>query len=398
VRRSLRRAVAVGAGLALCSAVLAACGGGTSSAAGTIGHADAAGNVWLCRPGSSPDPCDSSLDVTIVPGSGARTTRDVTVPARSAFDCFYVYPTVSTQSTDNANLRIQRAETDVAIDQASPFSRVCRVWAPMYRQRTVASLLKGLGNDKAADLVAFRSLLSAWKDYLTHFNDGRPVVFIGHSQGAAMLIRLLESQVDPSARLRARMVTAILLGGNVAVPTGKAVGSTFRHLALCTRPGETRCVVAFSTFPSEPPNDSDFGRPGQGVSLQSGQTATRGVQVACVNPAAIGGRTAPLSPLFRTSQEPLPAPAVTTPWVTFPALYTAACEHTGGATWLDVRDVAAPGDPRPVVAETLGPQWGYHAEDVNLTLDDLVADVLAQETTYVHAPASTESAGAAPRG
>ncbi len=42
-----------------------------------------------------------------------------------------------------------------AISQASRFSQVCRVWAPMYRQRTAASPEQGLGADPTADKVAY---------------------------------------------------------------------------------------------------------------------------------------------------------------------------------------------------------------------------------------------------
>ncbi len=83
--------------------------------------------------------------------------------------------------------------------QASRFSQVCDVWAPMYRQATRGRACEaGAAVEPAVIATAYDSLLSAWKDYLAHDNHGRPVVFIGHSQGAAMLIKLLQSQVDPS--------------------------------------------------------------------------------------------------------------------------------------------------------------------------------------------------------
>ena len=85
------------------------------------------------------------LATTSVPASGPRTVTTPTPAVNPAFDCFYIYPTVSTQRTNNANLKIQAAEVDAAVAQASQFSPVCRVWAPMYRQRTEASLAKGPG-------------------------------------------------------------------------------------------------------------------------------------------------------------------------------------------------------------------------------------------------------------
>ena len=223
--------------------------------------------VWLCRPGQTPDPCATSRAATAVTGSGATgVVRSPVSPSARRFDCFYVYPTVSTEPGTNADLTIQPAERAAAVVQASRFSQRCTVWAPMYRQVTVAGLGRG-----GSGAVAYTSLLAAWKDYLAHDNHGRPIVFIGHSQGAAMLIKLLQTQIDPSPSLRRRMVSAILLGGNVQVPPGQVVGGTFRNIPACSVAAQTRCVIAYSSFGSPPPANSLFGRAGQGVSLQSGQ-------------------------------------------------------------------------------------------------------------------------------
>lgn len=370
--------------LALAAAVTA-CGPGVSrpGRAGPTDRADPAGTVWLCRPGVSPDPCAGDLSVTVVDAGGARTVRPAVPAADPPFDCFYVYPTVSTERSTNSDLSVQPAETAAARSQVAQFSRVCRVWAPMYRQSTVRSILAGPAVSGPALQRAYESLSTAWSDYLQHYNDGRPVVFIGHSQGAVMLIDLLRSRIDPDPALRSRTVLAILAGGNVVVPPGGTAGPTFANLPLCTTSGQTGCVIAYSTFPSQPPADAYFGVPGQGVSLSWGQTARSGLEVACVNPADLGssGSPAPLQPIFPASASGLqPAPA--TPYVSYPALYRAACRSAGRATWLQVSAPAADGDRRPRVSQVLGPAWGYHVDDVNLTLGNLVADVAGAEATW----------------
>ena len=147
--------------------------------------------------------------------------------AAHGFDCFYVYPTSSGELGNNADLRVQPVEREVAVVQASRFSQVCNVWAPMYRQATLAALNNGAAVEPSVIATAYDSLLAAWKDYLAHDNHGRPVVFIGHSQGAAMLIKLLRSQIDPSPSLRRRMVSAIILGGTCrSSPGGTRVGAS----------------------------------------------------------------------------------------------------------------------------------------------------------------------------
>jgi hypothetical protein len=362
--------------------VLAAIPAAPAAGGAVIRRQAAAATVWLCRPGAPADPCTTSPTSTSVAANGATTVTGRATTGPSKFDCFYVYPTVSSQSADNANLKVQPAEIGAAVSQASRFSQLCRVWAPMYRQRTAASLAKGLGGDPTADQVAYDSLLAGWKDYLAHDNHGRPIVFIGHSQGAAMLIRLLRSQIDPDPVLRRRLVSAIILGGNVQVPVGQTVGGSFRHIPTCGSPRATGCVIAYSTFGSVPPSTSDFGRPGQGVSLQSGQTTAAGQQVACVNPVTFSNAAGSLLPFFVSATAPVPGVTVRTPWVSFPDHYTARCQSSGGATWLQVTPTSDSPDPRPVVTASLGPDWGYHADDVNLALGNLVADVGQEEASY----------------
>ena len=54
-------------------------------------------------------------------------------------------------------------------------------------------------------------------------------------------------------------------------------------------------------------------------------------------------------------------------------------------TWLQVDDVGTSADRRPRVTESSGPDWGYHDEDVNLALGNLLADVAGQEGAYQRA-------------
>lgn len=387
--RVLRRVLAAGCALvALPLGLASGPAAGAASLAAPSGSPDAAGTVWLCQPGAADDPCQYPLTTTALQANGTTAVSNLTDAATPSADCFFVYPTASTEPGLNSDLVIGPEEIGVAIAEAAPFSQVCRVWAPMYRQETEAALIGPGGTinntkrNQTAENIAYASVLSAWKDYLANDNDGRPVVFIGHSQGAAMLIRLLSRQIDPDPTLRARMLSAIILGGNVQVPKGKNVGGSFQHIPACRAATETGCVIAYSSFDHTPPANSLFGRPGQGVSLQSDQTAKAGMQVVCTNPAALGGGTGTLQDRFPVITKKVLGIRLTTPWVTYPGLYTGQCRSQGGATWLQVR--AKAGDPRPTVSDQQGPIWGLHADDVALSVGNLVHDVATEEAAFAH--------------
>jgi len=357
-----------------------------------LGDTDAAGVEWLCRPGQAHDPCTTSLTATVIPASGPTHVVHTGDAAHPGIDCFYVYPTVSEQTGVLANLAIDPAETAVAVAQASRFSEACRVYAPIYPQLTLHAITDPGQVTEADLLTAYDGVAAAWKDYLAHDNHGRGVVLIGHSQGAAILIALLERQVDDEPAVRRHLVSAIILGGNVTVPVGKSVGGSFRHIPACRSETATRCVVAYSSFDTQPPADSLFGRPGAGVSslIPGARRPTAGMQVLCVNPASPSGGTATLSPFFPSARvasglgaEAPQAPRVATAWVTEPDLYSGRCRYHDGASWLQVSAPITPGDPRTVVKESLGPTWGLHLVDVNIALGNLVSLVAHEGRAYL---------------
>lgn len=305
-------------------------------------------------------------------GSGSTTIVSGNEDLSPKIDCFYVYPTVSTQNTANANLNVDAAEISVAIAQASRFSQVCRVFAPIYRQITVSAIFGQVHSGSASSAIAYAGVLAAWKDYLNRYNDGRGVVLIGHSQGSFMLEQLIRQEIDPNASERTRLVSALLMGGNVTVPAGSGAGGEFRHIPPCASASETRCVIAYSSFDHSPPVNSVFGR-----------TALPGQKVLCVNPAALSAgldsasASAVLDPFLPTHLPGLGAligalPSAPTPWVYYPDLFEARCMYRGGASWLQVIDIRKPGDTRLHLRDSLGPAWGLHLFDVNLALGNLV--------------------------
>jgi len=400
-RRRLRAWAACGA-LAVALTAAGCSSAGPRAGGPASGPATAAGLAWICRPGQAANPCAASLAATAVTARG--TVAPASMPrsaTASKFACFYLHGSDGLTGIGNTSLAVTQVDIGVAVEQAAPFSAVCQVWAPAYRSVTLPTVEKGLAGDEAllrsASAVAYGSVLRAWQWFLAH-TGGKPVILIGDSQGSAMLIDLISAQLDHQPSVLRRLLVAILVGGNLQVPAGRTAGATFTKVPLCTAGTQAGCAIAFSSYPAQPPPDAMFGRPGQGVSLQSGQTAKAGQQVACVNPAALGGGAGDLDPYLLTTTQTAQIPGyerltepVSTPWVTYPGLYSARCAQGGGATWLQVTSLAGTSQTRPVVNDNqlsglagadTGPAWGYHAYEYALTLGNLLSDVAVEETAW----------------
>jgi hypothetical protein len=185
--------------------------------------------TWLCLPGRS-DICSKPLPTTALNPNGYGSNGPSPVAKDPAFDCFYVYQTTSLDQGMNSDLVPDSAESGAVQSYFSRFAGVCRPFAPVYRQMTVAAVTAvAAGADyKAPFATAYGDVRAAWKEYITKYNKGRPFVLIGHSQGSWMLQTLIAKEIEgrPVAR---QMRLAIIPGFNVLVPQGKLVGGTFKH-------------------------------------------------------------------------------------------------------------------------------------------------------------------------
>lgn len=366
--------------------------------AGVSAGAASAETTWLCKPGLVNDPCTSSLETTVEFGNGSSLIEHAKAASKPPIDCFYVYPTVSSQiriengHLANANLEIDPEETQIAIDQASRFSQTCKVYAPIYPQLTLAQISTPGAVTAAGSEEAYIGVLTSFEEYLAKYNEGRGFVLIGHSQGALLLKQLIKEQIDPNPALRKRLVSAVLLGGNVLVPKGKTVGGDFQNIPSCQVAGQTHCVVAYSSFLEEPPEGADFGRVTSPLLGATSEEQLKDDEVLCVNPALLfqDNHAGPLFPYESTTPFPgflgllkdIRAPSAPTPWVSTPGQYSAQCEHANGASWLQLTDVGPVGDTREQVAEVLGPLWGTHLVDVNIALGNLVGLTALQSLVY----------------
>jgi hypothetical protein len=350
--------------------------------------------TWLCRPGGK-DACAIDHTTTIVAADGKLTRETWAADPKAPVDCFYVYPTVSTDPTPNSDMNPDPAETNVIRQQFARFASKCQPYAPMYRQVTLVGLRRMLAPGAAVTLdqgLQYDDVKDAFDYYLQHDSKGRGFVLVAHSQGSFILDRLIREEIDGKP-IQSRMLSAILLGTTIAVPKGKDVGGSFRHVPLCRSGSQIGCVITYASFRSTvpPPANTLFGKvPGANM------------VAACTNPAALAGGSGELHAYLDkagrtiTSNVP-PRPWVTpeqpidTPFVSVPGLLTAKCSSNDNASgYLEVTVNGNPADPRADditgdigAGTTVLANWGLHLIDVNLAMGNLL-DIVGQQTkTYL---------------
>lgn len=346
---------------------------------------------WLCRPGRKGDACDVDLTTTVISAGGGITREAFTPNPKAPIDCFYLYPTVSTDPGISSDMTPDPAERNVILQQFARFASTCRTFAPMYRQMTLAGLRQRLGGGDInfGSGVWYGDARDAFRSYLERDNQGRGFVLIGHSQGAYILTEILKQEIDGKP-VQQQLVGAYILGATFAVEKGKDVGGALKTIPLCRKPGQIGCVVNFAAFRSTvpPPATTLFGR--------AGDPAHSG---SCTNPATFGDGSAPVQPYFLSAGRLIASgggppvwvkdKAVDTPFVTLPGLLTARCAANEHATYLEITVNGDPADPRTDdIPGDLGaagkplPMWGLHLVDVNLVMGDLLKNVEAQAKTY----------------
>jgi hypothetical protein len=345
---------------------------------------------WLCKPGRK-DACSVDLATTIVNADGSFAREEWKGDPNAPIDCFYVYPTVSTDPTPFSDMNADPAELNVIRQQFARFGSVCRTYAPLYRQVTLAGLRRAIaGGGGGASLSRgpqYDDVRDAWRYYLEHDNRGRGVVLIGHSQGSFILTELIRQEIEGKPA-QATLVSAVLLGATLSVPSGKDVGGSFQHLSLCRTPAQTGCLVTYVSFrsTSPPPANTRFGK-----------VTEPGLVAACTNPAALGGGSATVHAYLasdgRSIVDAAPAPpwvvperTVETPWVSVPGLLSARCASNEHASYLEITVNGDPSDPRTdnirgdlAAGNQVLADWGLHLIDVNLGMGNLV-DIVRQQS------------------
>ena len=163
-----------------------------------------------------------------------------------AVDVFYLYPTawqkVNTTDPDiceidNPSMLIGSAAAFAR--QATAFETVGNIYAPYYRQADMSPVEreKVIGGIPTTDAVA------AFDYYIKHYNNGRPFILAGHSQGSNVLNNLLAGYMKENPEVYARMVAAYVVGYSVS----DEYLAKNPHLKFAEGPDDTGVIISYNT-------------------------------------------------------------------------------------------------------------------------------------------------------
>jgi len=162
-----------------------------------------------------------------------------------AVDVFYIYPTVTgfrpeTEVCELTDTMMISGAQMVRQIQTAVFDESCNVFMPYYRQISMPKP----GSDYRAiiDYVSKFDATDALDYYLNNLNQGRPFILAGHSQGASVLIALLENYMTNHPEALSRMVAAYPIGFAVTKEWLAKTGLKFAEGAT-----DTGVIVSWNT-------------------------------------------------------------------------------------------------------------------------------------------------------
>ena len=133
------------------------------------------------------------------------------------------------------------------IGHATTYADDTNVFAPYYRQsglKYAGKIVERDGNLDAALLgMPYNDIVDALDYYFEHYNEGRPFIIAGHSQGSALVKQVLFRYFKEHPDYYQRMVAAYVIGYAVT----KEELETYPYLKFATGESDAGVIVSWNT-------------------------------------------------------------------------------------------------------------------------------------------------------
>ena len=163
-------------------------------------------------------------------------------------DVFVVVPSVY-RGGEHWNLpsddlkRKRKLERIVRPNYVSPYGESGRLFAPFYRQASLYAFITNREDAQQAQDFAYQDVKRAFETFLRQSPPERPIVLVGHNQGASHVQRLLIDYFQGS--LKDRLAVAYVIDHPLPL---ESFDGPLANLSPCNDLNETQCVVAFGSF------------------------------------------------------------------------------------------------------------------------------------------------------
>jgi len=202
----------------------------------------------------------------------------------SAGDVFVVVPSVYRGGkhwvlrSDDLK-RKNKLQRIVRPNYVAPYGSAGRLFAPYYRQASLYSFMTAREDARKAQDFAYQDVKRAFNVFLENAPPERPIILVGHNQGASHVQRLLADffMGDLSKRLAAAYVIDYPLPLDL-------FNTTLKGLKPCETINDTSCVNAFGAF--MPGDDVIANRFVSRLLVHDGQNyiSVQGRPLLCTNP------------------------------------------------------------------------------------------------------------------
>lgn len=166
-------------------------------------------------------------------------------------DVFVVVPSVY-RGGEHWNLssddlkRKGKLERIVRPNYVTPYGESGRLFAPFYRQASLYAFMTNREDAHQAQDLAYRDVRRAFEAFIKQSPPERPIVLVGHNQGASHVHRLLIDYFQGD--LKDRLAVAYVIDHPLPM---ESFDGPLANLSPCSSPNETQCVIAFGSFTSK---------------------------------------------------------------------------------------------------------------------------------------------------
>lgn len=215
--------------LVLAATFVTGCGSDRSSSPETASSAEtsvttqAQGTESSEGAGSIAGSQDNAMTVELVGTASDYSNKDnwLAIPEiTKKADTIYFYPTAYNDASEGAkdicdidNKAMREKAQQLYEQQAVAFEDATNVYAPYYRQSNIFAVMEHADDPESFQKNEQRTDVYAALDYyFENYNDDRPFILAGHSQGSMMIRLVLDEYFSMHPELADRMIAAYAIG------------------------------------------------------------------------------------------------------------------------------------------------------------------------------------------